>query len=64
MAEKVDDIHFNMPKEDVILLKYALADYRGLFKEDCKTGRRLDNIIKILDLATDKTFLAAKKEEQ
>lgn len=64
MSERVDDIHFNMPEQDVILLTYALTDYRGIFKKECETGRRLDKIIRILDLAIDHKFLSPEKKEE
>lgn len=66
--ENVDNIHFNMPEPDVMLLNIVVKEYRGLFKEECETGRRLDKIINVLDNAINYYYFKSpekkEKEEQ
>lgn len=62
--ENEKNIHFNMPEPDVMLLNIVVKEYRGLFKEDCKTGRRLDKIINVLDIAIGHYFKLPEKKEK
>lgn len=50
-----------LKEKDIKLLEYALTDYRGIFKEDSETGKRLDNIIKILDKTVNYEYSKTKE---
>lgn len=66
MSERVDDIHFNMPEEDVTFLYCVLKDYKGIFKKECETYKRCEKIEKVLEIAIHRCFMHPKKikEEQ